>query len=169
MFMLLCTTGWCTDRASVGVNLHQLPQDWREDSGEPLPLARLLGHRVVMTMAYAGCHRVCPAAIEALRQMQQRADARGEVIEFVIVGYDPVNDTPGVWHRFRSNRHLDRANWHFLYGPAAAVERLAGQLGFPFWKYDEHFIHESRAVLFDAQGDERDALVPPAARWPDAL
>jgi hypothetical protein len=62
---------------------------------------------------------------------------------------------------------LIRDNWYFLSGSREATERLAHQLGFPFWQYDDHVMHESRAVLFDSQGIQRAAFGSDSARWSD--
>jgi cytochrome oxidase Cu insertion factor (SCO1/SenC/PrrC family) len=80
----------------------------------------------------------------------------------VIVGYDPEADDPATWHQYRQTRHLTRGNWHFLVGSRAAVEQTARQLGFPFWRYDQHVMHESRIVYFNEQG----AVVEPGTAVP---
>jgi protein SCO1/2 len=153
----------------IEAGLDQLPQKWHDDQARDLSLSALRGHRVVLTMAYATCHRICPMAIDELKRMQQAVDARGETVDFVIVGYDPKNDSPAVWHQYRLNRRLNRDNWHFLSGSREATSQLAHQLGFPFWQYEEHVMHESRAVLFDSQGVQRAALGSPTSHWADAL
>ncbi len=150
-------------------SLAQLPQTWREDSDRPLSLAALRGQRIVLTMAYATCHRICPVTVDALRRMQQHADARAEAVIFLIVSYDPANDTPAVWHRYRLQRRLDRPNWHFLTGSIADTKQLARQLGFPFWIYDGHVMHESRAIVFDERGLQQAALDSRVSHWSDTL
>lgn len=152
-----------------GARLADLPQHWRDDDGRELPLARLAGQRVILTMAYASCHRICPMTITALQAMQRALDARGEHAEIVVVGYDPANDDPGVWHRYRRARHLDRANWHFVTGTADDTARLARALGFDFWNYDEHVMHGSRVLVFDAGGVPTAALGPETPDWAAAL
>lgn len=153
----------------TGINLDRLPRLWRDDDGRERALTEFRGHRVVMTMAYASCHRICPTTMEQLKRMQSAADARGEAIEFLIVGYDPKNDTPAVWHEYRANRRLTRKNWHFLSGSEDATRRLAHLLGFPFWTMEDHVMHDSRAVLFDAAGIERLSLGTASPHWADAL
>jgi cytochrome oxidase Cu insertion factor (SCO1/SenC/PrrC family) len=161
---------WCPAEDLHGsVSLGELPQGWRDDRARELALTGLRGHRVVLTMAYAACHRICPATLDELKRMQRTADARGEIVDFVIVGYDPRNDSPAVWHQYRLSRGLGRDNWHFLSGSPTATEQLAHQLGFPFWIYDEHVMHESRAVLFDSRGVQRAVLGSRNPRWSDAL
>lgn len=134
------------------VRLSDLPASWRDDLGRAFDLHALQGRAVVLTMAYATCHRVCPLTIRELERLQQDMDRRGRDAQFVVVGYDPEADDPAAWHQYRRSRHLTRDNWHFLVGTRADVQRLARQLGFEFWKMDEHVIHDSRIVRFDERG-----------------
>ena len=92
--------------------------------------------------------------------MQAVLDARGEQASFVIVGYDVDHDDPATWRQYRANRGLTRDNWHFLTGTGPAVRQLARQLGFEFWTYDTHVMHDSRIVIFDRQGLFSAALNP---------
>jgi cytochrome oxidase Cu insertion factor (SCO1/SenC/PrrC family) len=167
---LTLLAAWCqAEDLRAGVHLRELPQGWHDDQARDLALAGLLGHRVVLTMAYASCHRLCPATMDEFKRMQRVADARGEIVDFVIVGYDPRNDSPSVWHQYRLSRGLNRDNWYFLSGSQAATQQLALKLGFPFWTYDEHVMHEPRAVIFDISGVERTVLGSRNSRWSDAL
>lgn len=134
------------------VRLSDLPASWRDDLGQAFDLHSLQGRTVVLTMAYATCHRVCPLTIRDLQRLQQDFERRGLKAEFIVVGYDPDADDPAAWHQYRRSRHLSRANWHFLVGTRADVQRIARQLGFEFWKMDEHVIHDSRIVRFDEHG-----------------
>ena len=151
------------------VRLADLPQHWRDDDGRDLPLEGLAGQRVILTMAYASCHRICPMTIDALKAVQRALDARGEHAAIVVVGYDPANDDPGVWHQYRASRHLNRANWHFVTGTADDTEKLARALGFDFWKYDEHVMHGARVLVFDGRGMPERALGPETPDWASAL
>jgi cytochrome oxidase Cu insertion factor (SCO1/SenC/PrrC family) len=154
---------------AVGVGLAQLPQRWLADDGRVFAFDSLAGRRVVLTMAYAGCHVICPQAINRLKRMQRQLDARGERVEFVIVGYDPATDRPADWRTFRANRQLDRSNWHLLSGSIDDTERLARQLGFEFWKYDEHVMHGMRALVFDTRGQLQFELGPETKDWASVI
>jgi cytochrome oxidase Cu insertion factor (SCO1/SenC/PrrC family) len=101
--------------------------------------------------------------------MQSLLDSRGERVDFVIIGYDPDNDRPSDWRVYRADRHLNRSNWHFLSGSRTDTERLARQLGFDFWRYDEHVMHDARAVVFDVRGELQLALGPETKSWASAL
>jgi len=140
-----------------------VPAAWRDDLGHPFDLHALRGHTLVLTMAYASCHRICPLTIQQLIKLQRRLDERGTDAQFLVIGYDPDNDDPAAWHQYRKTRHLLRSNWHFLVGTRESVEQTARQLGFEFWRYDQHVMHDSRVVFFNTRG----ALVPDAeAAWP---
>jgi cytochrome oxidase Cu insertion factor (SCO1/SenC/PrrC family) len=134
-------------------------------ASQPLALTDLVGHRVILSMAYTRCHNTCPATFNELLRMQQVLDGRGEQASFVIVGYDADNDDPRSWHDYRLNHRLDRPNWHFLAGSARNVRRLAHQLGFEFWNYDTHVMHDSRVVFFDSKGLFSGAVSPATGDW----
>ncbi|HEX9474137.1 MAG TPA: SCO family protein [Steroidobacteraceae bacterium] len=146
--------------------LDQLPQQWRDDRGIPLTLSDLLGQRVVVSMAYTRCRTICPTTIAELQRVQKAFDARGEQASFVIFGFDPDSDDPASWHQYRINRQLQRSNWYFLTGSWRATRQLAQQLGFDFWTYDTHVMHEARLVMFDAQGNRGAAITPASGNWP---
>ena len=84
--------------------------------------------------------------------MQRDFDRRGASAQFLVIGYDPDRDDAPAWHQYRETRHLTRSNWHFLTGTRTAVEQTARQLGFEFWKYDEHVMHDTRVLYFDERG-----------------
>ena len=151
--LLLTLPGAWPAVASVSVTrLAQLPGAWTDDSGQRFDLHGLEGHAVVLTMAYATCHRVCPMTIKRLQQVQREYDRRGTRAEFVVIGYDPDTDDAAAWRQYRQSRHLARSNWHFLIGAREAVEQTARQLGFEFWRYDQHVVHDSRILYFDERG-----------------
>ena len=153
---LACTVVLATGSAHAndagGARLDQLPQHWLDEQAQALSLRDLIGHRVILSMAYTRCHRTCPTTISELLRLQTLLDARGEQASFVIIGYDSEDDNPASWRQYRANRHLERSNWHFLTGTHAAVRQLARQLGFNFWIYDSHVLHDPRVVVFDANG-----------------
>ena len=143
---------WSTRVCASAPQLAELPADWRDDQSQPFDLRTLQGHAVVLTMAYATCHRVCPMTMRRLQQMQRDFDRRGTSAEFLVIGYDPERDDAAAWHQYRETRHLTRSNWHFLIGTRTTVEQAARRLGFEFWKYDEHVMHDTRILYFDERG-----------------
>lgn len=96
--------------------------------------------------------------IMRLKALQEAQDALGQTLEIVVVGLDPERDDPAAWHQYRLHHHLARPNWHFLAGSPRDTQLFATQLGFEFWKYDEHVMHDARVLLFDADGTLEGAL-----------
>jgi cytochrome oxidase Cu insertion factor (SCO1/SenC/PrrC family) len=152
LFVLVTSSGLDAASPKPESVFASLPQVWRDDSGQVFDLSALRGRLVVLTMAYASCHRVCPMTMQRLQVLQRSFDARRIAAEFVIVGYDPEADDSAAWRRYRRNRRLMRPNWHFLVGSPQQVRRFARILGFDFWKADEHVMHEARIVYLDARG-----------------
>ena len=134
------------------VTLAAVPQIWRDESGGAFDLGALRGHPVVVTMAYASCRRVCPTTMQSLRKVQRALDDHGVAADVIIVGYDPKDD-PSVWQRYRQKQGLVYPNWHFLSGAEPDIRRFASLLGFDFWMYDEHVMHDFKIVFIDPQGE----------------
>jgi cytochrome oxidase Cu insertion factor (SCO1/SenC/PrrC family) len=132
--------------------LERLPQHWRDDQGRDTSIADFRGRWVVLTMAYTSCRLICPTTMARLQQLQRDLDSRGQFAEFVVIGYVPASDDPQAWRQYRRSRGLLRSNWHFLTGTPANTATLAGLLGFQYWKYDEHVMHEPRFVIVDERG-----------------
>jgi len=149
--------------------LDRLPPSWRDDRGETLRLADLDGHRIIVTMAFTSCHRICPVTMTRLSELQHDLDARGTSADFLIVSYDPRNDDPAAWHRYRVSHQLLRENWHFLTGTPADTRRLERLLGFETWNYDEHVIHDYRIVLLSDDGTLRGAVDSAHRDWRNLL
>jgi protein SCO1/2 len=133
--------------------LASLPGDWLDDAGRALDLHALGGQQLVLTMAYASCHRVCPMTIHHLEALQAELDAAGEQATFVVVGFDPQRDDPAAWRAYRRERGLTRSNWLFLTArDDRQVRQFASRLGFEFWRYDEHVMHDERVVVLAPGG-----------------
>ena len=162
---LLCVGLLVAVAADAAARLEQLPQQWRDDQGRTLALTELLGHRVFLSMAYTRCRKICPTTMSDLQRLQQRLDERGEQASIVIVGFDPDSDDPQSWQHYRAQRKLGRSNWYFLTGTLAETRQLAHQLGFDFWTYDTHVMHDSRVVVFDQSGLLTTAVSPVTADW----
>ena len=163
--VILLSGGTATTADAGGARLDQLPRSWRDELGRPVAFTDLIGQRVILSMAYTRCHNTCPATLLQLQRMQQVLDTRGEQASFVIVGYDTQDDDPASWRQYQSNRRLARGNWHFLSGTPQAVRQLARQLGFEYWNYDTHVMHDSRIVFFDSQGQVSGVVAPATGDW----
>lgn len=147
--------------ASVGAAhaaaVSALPNDlrttaWQDSDGASFRLVDTQAPLVVLTMSYTACKRVCSSTALVLADLQKRLDAAQRSAEFVVVSFDPQNDSPQQWREYRARRGLTRANWHFLSGDAVATKKLARLLDLDFWDYHGHIVHDFRIVVLDARG-----------------
>ena len=148
----------CLAATASGVSVFDSSSVWTSDRGETLRLAQWRGHTVVITMAYSSCGKVCVATMHKLEELQAAADRQGRSVEFVVVGYNPLLDTPSAWAAYRRSRRLERANWHFLTGTDEDTHDLARVLGIDYWLYDDHVMHDFKIVLLDDNGRPLRAL-----------
>jgi len=158
LLSLLTLPAWpCAARPADG--LYRAGTPWLDDRNSPFELAALRGSWAVMTMAYGACRRICSTSLRVMQQVQALADSRGQALNFVVLGLDPVLDTPAEWAAFRAERQLARPNWHFLTGDAKATRQMADRLGIQFWRYGEHTMHDFRIALVSPQGEIVRAMV----------
>jgi len=132
--------------------LNELPFDWQDEHGAATQLSQWRGKTVLLTMAYPTCREVCSYALHRLEELQQSADRAGTPIEVVVISYDPKIG-PGTWSNYRRHHHLDRANWHFLTGSIASTRQFAKALQFPYWRYDEHIVHDFKLLVIGPDGE----------------
>jgi cytochrome oxidase Cu insertion factor (SCO1/SenC/PrrC family) len=124
---------------------------WTDSDGRTVRLTDLHAPLYVVSMAYTACRRVCGTTTLVLGEIQRRLEARAIDAQFVVVSYDPANDSPAQWREYRARRGLLRDNWHFLTGSESATRNIARHLDLNFWSYHDHIVHDFRIVLFDAQ------------------
>ncbi len=133
-------------------DLYRNASGWLDDQAQPWRLEALRGRYTVLTMAYGACRRICSTSLRVMESLQQRADERGQPLDFVVIGLDPAGDKPADWAAWRRDRHLSRPNWHFLWGDEAATRAIAQQLGVKVWRVDQHLMHDYKIVLLSPQG-----------------
>jgi len=126
--------------------------DWTDEQGATTQLSRWHGKTLLVTMAYSTCRQVCSFTLHQLEELQKSADRVGSPIEVVVISYDPNVDGPVTWSIYRRHHHLDRANWHFLTGSVANTRQFAAALEFPYWRYDEHLVHDFKILLIGPDG-----------------
>lgn len=137
-----------------GASLFHLRDAWTDQRGRTLHLADLEGHPTVVVMFYGSCMTACPVLlrdaelIEAALPEADRARAR-----FLMVTFDPVNDTPERMADYAAEKGLDRERWFFLTADGSAVRRLAGVLGVRYRPDGRGgFAHTNLVTLLDPGG-----------------
>ncbi len=139
---------------AAGTSLYAPAMHWTEDTGQVVSLDQWRGKLVLITMAYSTCRRTCTVTLKKLEQLQLDLDKQKRPVEIVIVSYDPKNDTPQTWAQYRQERHLNRANWHFLTGNEKDTKQLSHLLGLAdFWSYDGHVLHDFKITILNPGGE----------------
>jgi protein SCO1 len=130
-----------------------------DESGMPLRLADLRGHRVALTFIYTRCPvpEYCPlmnrhfaTLQDAVRQRRDLADVR-----LLSVTLDPAYDTPPVLKAQAKVFKADPTIWSFLTGEPAALDTFAAQFGI-YRDADpddpSQITHSLRTAVIDADG-----------------
>lgn len=133
--------------------IYQMTATWTDDSGKAVSIANWKGKTVVMSMAYSTCRKFCPLTLARLLEIQKLYDSRKIDAEFIIISYDPINDTWQNWAEYRKTHGLFRNNWHFLTGYQESTKIVSQLLGMDYWLYDEHVMHDFKIVRLNARGD----------------
>lgn len=84
--------------------------------GETVRLEDFEGKVVVLHFIYAGCPDVCPLHAERIAEIQSMVNETPmkELVQFITITTDPVNDTVEVMRGFGEAHGLDPINWTFL-------------------------------------------------------
>jgi len=140
-----------------------LPLDlvFRDESGQVVPLSAYLPDRpVVLTLNYFHCPNLCSLLLDNLADRLRMLPPRlGEQYTVLTVSVDP-RETPALAAEKRAQvlrgaaAPGSAADWHFLTGEAAAIERLSRAVGFEYL-YDEQedeYVHPAGVVVLTPGG-----------------
>jgi protein SCO1 len=133
---------------------------FRDETGKEVRLGDYFGKTpAILLLGYYGCPMLCTltlnGATESFRQLKQNV---GKQFSVIFVSIDPA-ETPALAAEKKRNylriyHRGDPNGWHFLTGERAAVETLAGEVGFRF-AYDaaaKQFAHPSGLIVLTPDG-----------------
>ncbi len=134
---------------------------FRDETGQAVRLREYFGEKpVVLVMGYSRCPMLCSMVnnglVETLHQMKWSA---GREFQILNVSIDP-SELPAKAARTRRTylkrygRDSAEEGWHFLTGGEAAIQKLAGEIGFHY-AYDpasEEYAHPSGFVVVTPEG-----------------
>jgi len=131
----------------------------RDASGNEVTLDTFSDNVVVLHFIYASCPDVCPLHAEKLAEVQAMINETpmNDMVRFVSVTTDPVNDTPDVLKTYGPAHGLDPSNWTFLTTRADQREdttrALAEAFGHRFIKTNDGYqTHGVVTHIIDRQG-----------------
>lgn len=135
-------------------SIYHLEGAWTDHRGTEFTLASLRGGPVVMVMIYGSCTTACPILVQDARRLEAMlADDVRAKTRFVLVSFDPVNDTPEALADYAAGRGLDDSRWRFVRGDRAQIRALAMLLGVRYRDNgDGTFDHSNLVTVLDADG-----------------
>ena len=91
-------------------------------TGQPVSLAALRGHAVLVTFVYTHCPDVCPLIVSDLAEAQRELGPAASTVKIVAVTVDPRRDTPGAIRAFLAARGAS-GRMDYLIGSMPALRR----------------------------------------------
>ena len=140
-----------------GDSLYQLPVTLTTAEGATLKLADLRGEPLVITMFYSHCTSVCPLLTSQLQRLVSQLPATAQrQVRVLMVSFDSARDTPEVLSAFRSEHHIQGANWLIARASSTDVRALAAVLGIQYRELEDHsFSHSAVISVADRAGTVR--------------
>ena len=123
--------------------------------GEPVELAELRGHVVVLTAMYASCPHTCPLILaQAKRAIGALTADELDGLRFVAVTMDPERDSPELLAQIAEIQSMQTPLFNLVTGEPGEVERVLDDMGIARSRDPETGIidHVSLFLLLDREG-----------------
>jgi protein SCO1/2 len=135
-------------------SLYQMHEKLLDQEGRQIDLDVHRGHKVLVTMFYAGCPATCPLIIDTLRAIERDVDAgQRSGLRVLLVSFDAENDTPAALKQLAESRRIDTSRWTLAHADVAAVRRIAAALNIQYRKLPGgQFSHATIISALDADG-----------------
>ncbi len=155
-----CLSSFCY-AADEKASLYDLPIEFQTDSGKKVKLENWKGRPLVVTMAFTSCQFACPLMMKTLQKLQKAFDERKRDADFLIISFDPENDTVSALAKYRRTTKLDFKNWTFLTGTEADTRKIAMVLGIRYNKNPESgaISHDNKVLIINAKGETEKELI----------
>ena len=139
-------------QAAVGRELEDL--SFIDMNGKPVSLSDYAGKPLLISMIFTSCHHICPGLTRHLNTAvgAARAALGPDSFHVVSIGFDTANDTPQRMAEFATQQGVSDANWHFLSGTQASVDKLANNIGFIYFPTPRGFDHLTQLTVIDPSG-----------------
>ena len=127
---------------------------WTTPDGREMKLGDLRGKPRVIALFYASCSSACPLIVDAMKRVEKEIAAKKfPAPGFVLVTFDPEEDTAAVLKRYAEKRGLAPDRWLLLRGDDDDVRELSVLLGSKFKRIgNKNFAHSNVIALLDSEG-----------------
>ena len=152
---LLLPTPASAEPALPENSLYQVASVWRDDGGDPTPLASLRGKPRILSMFFSRCDNICPMLMGQLKGLEREMPpALRRRVGFVLVSLDTESDDSQSLQAYRKSMNLDPDFWTILRGGKDDTQELAMLLGVQYASKQEdgQIPHTGVIALLDADG-----------------
>lgn len=136
-------------------SLYQLDSTWTNDFGQGAKFGQLHGRVQVVALFFIRCTFACPTIVQDMKRIEAALpkSARAKT-GFTLVTLDPVRDTTGALHAYRSGRKLAPKGWTILRGTPDDTLELAALLGVKI-KHEAsgQIAHSNLITVLNQQGE----------------
>ena len=121
--------------------------------GRKVTLNQFRGKVVLLSFIFTTCNGSCPATTHRMAKVQGELARHAELknkVQLVSITLDPERDTPGRLRDYMHLYEIDPANWCFLTGAKATVDKVLADWG--MWakpSANGQLDHPSRVFLVD--------------------
>ncbi len=128
--------------------------------GRKVTLQQFRGKVVFVSFVFTTCNGSCPATTARLAKVQEtlaRSPEFKDRVQFISITLDPERDTPGRLRDYMQLYEIDAANWRFVTGAKANVNKTVADWG--MWARpaaNGQLDHPSRVFLVDPRGRIRE-------------
>lgn len=131
-----------------------------DEAARPFSSVQLRGNVWLADFIFTGCAEACPRLTERMRELDRSFTNRAVPVQLVSFSVDPQNDTPARLTGYARSVQADPRRWHFLTGPAQAIEKAVVDgfhQGLDRDKRGDDFsiVHGTKIVLVDRSGEIR--------------
>jgi protein SCO1/2 len=122
-----------------------------DEQGRLTRLADFRGRLVAIDFIYTRCPLpdVCPRLSANFALLQKKF---GPSIVLLSITIDPGHDTPEVLREYAARWRADSKMWHFLTGPSAEIQKIAGYFGLVYFAEEGSITHTSSTALVAPDG-----------------
>lgn len=149
----ICCSPASEATTATGRLFFEIDSLWETDAGQRVRLDELRGRPQIVAMFYSSCHVACPLTIQTMKWIESKLpESSRSRIGFLLITFDPADDTPRALRTFRKAEQLNGNHWTLLRGSVTETKKAAAILGVSFKKESFRLTHTSQIAVLDAEG-----------------